>query len=178
MVEPVAVAASAIIVPVEHIDPVVASWRRRHTEDGAAGMPPHITLLYPFIDDAVLVSARIRELRTALGGFQPFAVSFVSLGRFASQPPVLYLTPDPATPFNQMTAAIAARFPDFPPYGGVHHVLIPHLTVAYADTSAVLERAEAEISPHLPLTARATDVCVMTRPEAADWQVCERISLV
>jgi 2'-5' RNA ligase len=170
------VAATAIIVPVGQVDQAVFAWRRRCTADGAAGMPPHVTLLYPFADDEVVGPDQIGELRAALGEFEPFSVSFGSFGRFAGSPPVLYLEPDPAQPFNEMTASIVDAFPDFPPFGGVHETLIPHLTIAYADDGAVLDQAEHEIGPHLPLISPVTDVWVMSHQEPTGWRLRDRIS--
>ena len=44
-----------------------------------------------------------------------------------------YLAPEPPEPFARLTEAIAERWPDYPPYEGIHETVIPHLTVAYGD---------------------------------------------
>ena len=44
-------------------------------------------------------------------------------------PRVLYLAPEPAAPFVELTQAIAARWPDHQPYGGEFDSVVPHVTV-------------------------------------------------
>ena len=48
-------------------------------------------------------------------------------------PGLVWLEPEPAEPFAALTAAVAARWPDHPPYGGVFDTVIPHLTVVESE---------------------------------------------
>ena len=57
-----------------------------------------------------------------------------------------YLAPDPPEPFSRLTEAIVERWPDYPPYEGIHETVIPHLTVAYGD-DALLTEIEADVTP-------------------------------
>ena len=43
-------AETALVVVIPELEPLVAAWRDRLTADGPRGMPPHVTLLYPFAD--------------------------------------------------------------------------------------------------------------------------------
>jgi hypothetical protein len=52
-----------------------------------------------------------------------------------------------------MTEALAAAFPEFPPYGGEFQVIVPHVTVAQAD-DAVLADLEGELVRRLPVQTR------------------------
>jgi hypothetical protein len=45
------VAATAIVLPFYELDAVVGRHRRALTSHGAEGMPAHVTLIYPFVDD-------------------------------------------------------------------------------------------------------------------------------
>lgn len=38
-------------------EPVVGPLRERHTPDAPAGMPAHVTLVYPFLDDTLAPGA-------------------------------------------------------------------------------------------------------------------------
>jgi 2'-5' RNA ligase len=171
-------AATAIVVPVSEAETATELWRRRYTQDGADGMPPHVTLLYPFVDDGLLVAGQVRTLRNTLGEFQPF--EFV-LGAFAEFPAsattarVLYLAPEPSDPFREMTHAISAAFPDYPPYGGEFATVVPHLTVA-EDDDAPLAEIRANVTKSLPITARAAEAHVM-RLGADGWRTRGRILL-
>jgi len=42
----------------------------------------------------------------------------------------MWLDPEPALPFRDLTNAVWRMFPQHPPYGGAHPDLIPHLTLA------------------------------------------------
>ena len=42
----------------------------------------------------------------------------------------MWLHPEPSEPFAALTAAVWRRWPAYPPYEGVHEVVIPHLTVS------------------------------------------------
>lgn len=170
-------AATAIVVPVAEAEPAVGRLRRAHTSDGADGMPPHVTLIYPFVDDSRLDELVLDGVRGVLAAFAPFEVRFGAFGRFEADPPVLYLEPAPAQPFLDVIAAIAARFPDHPPFGGVHETVIPHVTIAYTDDAGVLAAAEVEVAAHLPIAARAAGVQVMEHRPAEGWRCRERIPL-
>ena len=95
-----------------------------------AGVPAHVTVLFPFLPARGLVPAVRRELAAIAATQAPFEVIFATVGRF---PDVVYLAPRPAEPFTRLTGAVAARFPDFPPYGGAFDEVIPHLTIAESD---------------------------------------------
>jgi 2'-5' RNA ligase len=170
------VAPTAIVVPFHDMPAAVVTHRRALTSDGAEGMPPHVTLLYPFVDDADLADDEVRRLRDVLAAVAPFDVIFATFARFAAQPPVLYLEPELAGLFLGMIAALAHEFPAFPPYGGIHETLVPHLTLAYSDDAAALDAVEAEVGLHLPIHARAAEVTIMEHHENG-WRRRERITL-
>ena len=144
--------------------------------DGADGMPAHVTLIYPFVDAEHLGAAHVDGLRATLDAFAPFEVTFARFARFDARPPVLYLEPDPPQPFRDMVAAIARDFPAYPPFGGVHETVIPHLTIAQTDDGAARRAAEDDIGRHLPIRARVVEVAVMEH-RADGWRTRERISL-
>ena len=136
-----------------------------------AGMPPHITILFPFlapgdVDDAVL--AGLREIAADAPAFD---VALRGTGRF---PGVLYLMPDRAAPFVELTRAVQARWPDHPPYGGAYGAIIPHLTVCTAEEPAGLEQ---QVEALLPVHARAEELWLMTERRGGSWEAEERFAL-
>ena len=169
-------AATAIVVPFDGMPAVVAAHRRALTSDGADGMPPHVTLIYPFVDDADLTDDGVGRLRGAVRAFAPFDATLARFARFDARPPVLYLEPEPVERFLGMITALAAAFPAFPPFGGIHETVIPHLTLAYSDDRAALGAVEAEVGCHLPIHARVTEVAVMELG-GNGWRPRERIAL-
>jgi hypothetical protein len=42
----------------------------------------------------------------------------------------VWLAPQPAQPFIDLTERLAAAFPNHPPYEGAHDEIVPHLTIA------------------------------------------------
>ena len=140
-------------------------------------MPAHVTLIYPFLADVQLGGDVIAALREVLATFSPFDVRFEAFARFDADPPVLYLEPDPAQPFLDLTAAIAARFPDHPPFGGIHDRITPHLTVAETADASAMRAAEESVARHLPLAADAVSVHIMEHHPADGWRTHTAIAL-
>jgi hypothetical protein len=64
-----------------------------------------------------------------------------------------------------MTEAMVRRFPDYPPYGGIHDRIVPHLTVAQAQ----LDDTEALAEPLLPLHSRVETVVLYEHAYADHW---------
>ena len=170
-------AATAIVLPVGEAEPIVARWRRAHTRDGADGMPAHVTLIYPFVDDAHLGDEVIAHLGDVLAGIAPIDVRFGAFGRFDANPPVLYLEPAPAQPLHDLITVIAASFPGHPPFGGRHECVIPHLTVAQTQDAGAIAAAEDDVARHLPLSARLDAVHVLAHRAGRGWRTHTAIAL-
>jgi 2'-5' RNA ligase len=158
------VSETAVVVLVPELEPLIGEWRHRHTADGARGMPPHVTLIYPFADTPD-VRDRVAAVERELGRFASFEVDFRGTGRFID---TLYLTPEPADPFVGMTEALLRAIPEFPPYGGEFDEIVPHLTVAHGD-DRLLALIEGELSSRLPLTARVERAWLM-EDTAKGWR--------
>jgi hypothetical protein len=89
---------------------------------------PHVTLLAPFgsrarVDDPALHT----ELLAFFGSVAAFDFALVEVRKFPAG--FFYLATEPAVRFRELTNALAARYPDFPPYEGQFTDVIPHLTL-------------------------------------------------
>ena len=156
-------APTAIVIPVLEACASTERWRRTYTEDGADGMPPHITLLYPFADDGVLEDRHVRAVAEIVGTRPAFDFTLTRFGEFtggAGAPAVLYLEPEPETPFRELTDALAWAFSDHPPYAGAVAEVVPHLTVAWHH-DAPMDKIRADVAGALPIAARADDAWLM-----------------
>jgi 2'-5' RNA ligase len=162
------VPSSAVVVIVPEAFEAVGGHYAAHTPAGAAGMPPHITLLIPFTDAEALEPRRVAGLRELLGGFAPFRFQLRRTARFPDAS-VLYLAPEPAEPFVELARAVIRRFPEHPPYGGAHPDPVPHLTVAQGD-DATLARIEADVRPRLPIEAFVSGAALVVQREG-QWRV-------
>jgi 2'-5' RNA ligase len=141
---------TALIVKVPEAEPVVRSWRDQFDMAAAAGVPAHVTVLVPFLSRSAIDQDTVAGLQQIFARHPAFAVQFLECRRF---PEVLYLAPQPETQFRALTSAVAARWPEAPPYGGQFDDVVPHLTVAHGQQLGVLDEIEADVSPRLPVSA-------------------------
>jgi len=157
---------TALVILVPESEPLVAGFRRRYDPAAAAGMPAHITLLYPFKHGDQVSDELLDGLSQLFGSAAAFHFSLAGTRRF---PGVLYLAPEPAEPFKGLTQAIAKRYPETPPYGGAFSEVVPHLTVAYAAGEEELHSIEKDIcraaSGTLPIQAFAGEVWLVGKRE-------------
>lgn len=152
----------ALLVPFRELAGVVEPWLEHSVGARPShGIPPHVTLLFP-------CPALPDEIGEVLAGTAPFQVDFREVRRF---PEVAYLAPEPPEPFAELTRALWDRFPDWPPYGGAHPTITPHLTIAWG---AKLEEAEAAVAADLPLRGQAREALMLRRAEPDHWEPAER----
>ncbi|MFB4275345.1 MULTISPECIES: 2'-5' RNA ligase family protein [unclassified Nonomuraea] len=151
---------TALIVKVPEAEPLVRRWRKREI-----GIMAHVTVLVPFLHVSRVDEGVRRELGALFARQPAVDVSFHRIGRF---PDVVYLAPDPAGPFVRLTEDVVARWPEAPPYGGLHDAIVPHLTLGHG--VAVDEAAAAAA---LPLAARVTGVSMLVRGDDEFWQETE-----
>jgi 2'-5' RNA ligase len=154
-----------VLAKVPEADPVVGPHRLRHDAPAAAGLPAHITVLYPYLSASRLTPGTLSALRDLMAAHRPVDLTFTAFGRF---PDALWLSPVPAAPLCALTAAIAARWPEAPPHEGRFPDVIPHLTVASGRPAHVYDAVEAALAPALPLTARIGSVHLMVS-DGATW---------
>ncbi|MFD1657217.1 2'-5' RNA ligase family protein [Streptomyces caeni] len=106
---------SGLIVRVPEAEPLVRAWRDRLGPSARAGVPAHVTVLFPFLDVSRIDEGVCAAIGEVLGRHQSFKARFDHCGRF---PGVLYLAPEPDTRFRRLTEAIVERWPENPPFGG------------------------------------------------------------
>ena len=147
--------------------------RRRHDPAAAAGVPAHVTLLYPFLPVGDLGPAIRRELAVIARRVEPFDARFAGVGRF---PGVVYLVPEPPSPFAALTAAIWSMFDEYPPYGGAHDDIRPHLTIADAP-EASLDEIAGEAVHWLPFARHVNAMELLVQEGGVRWRRRWRIPL-
>ncbi|SDT83239.1 2'-5' RNA ligase superfamily protein [Streptomyces sp. TLI_053] len=157
---------TGLVVRIPEAEPVVGGWRERFDPSARAGVPAHVTVLFPFLDGSRTDAHIHSVLADILGGPPAFDLRFERCGRF---PEVLYLAPDPDTQLRRLTGAIADRWPEAPPYEGRFTDVMPHLTVAHGQEEAVLEEIEADLTPRLPFTSRISSVELMVH-DGTKWR--------
>jgi 2'-5' RNA ligase len=163
-----------LIVPVPEATEAVAPWREKLDPSASWGIPPHITILYPFVRPNQVTQEVVIDLSGVFAEFQAFDFQLSRIGWFGAE--VLYLAPDPAAPFLEITDTVLGRHPEYPPYGGEHAEVVPHLTVGHREHGA-LDEASRAIAPVLPIHARATEVWLLGTQRGIGWQMLGRFQL-
>jgi 2'-5' RNA ligase len=136
-------------------------------------VPAHITVLYPFVPTEEINERLHAELRELFAAHPAFSFSLPRVARF---PEVAWLAPEPAEPFTRLTDAIATRYPDYPPYEGIHDEVIPHLTVAEGDAE-LQDEVDAALTQHLPIEATVHEVALFVEDANERWHRAERFQL-
>lgn len=167
---------SALIVAVPEAEPAVAALRAAYDPAASWGVPAHVTVLYPFLPPQAIDAGVLAAVRAAVAAVPAFDVAFARTARFAD--PVLWLAPEPDAPFRALTAAVWARFPSTPPYGGRFDDVVPHLTVTDGQPAPVMDAAAERVRPFLPITARVRAVRLLVgRPSPGAWRTVAEFPL-
>jgi 2'-5' RNA ligase len=145
-------AHSVLLIPVPELETVV----RSRLPDEAVAVDPetvhaHITLLGPFAPHDAITDGLRSELRSLFGDVTPFRFELTEVCRFPAG--TWYLSPEPATPFRQLTLALSRRFPEYPPYGGAFDDVVPHLTLPGDEEPFGMRQ-------RLPASARAAEAAL------------------
>src|SRR6267143_2073478 len=163
---------SALVVLVPEAEAVVKPFRDQYDPSAAAGMPAHITLLYPFKVPDEVDQMTLDRLRDCFACFEPIPFSLGTLQRFPDA--VLYLAPEPDESFRQLTVSIWNLFPETPPYGGKWPDIIPHLSVAQLANEQQLTAIATDFAKasqdELPIHATASKVALMEN-RSGRWKV-------
>lgn len=140
-------AAVFVTVPA---DALVGEFRRRHQPRAVARLlPPHLTVLPPFVRDVEADDLLAAGFARHFAGFEPFAAELTRVSTFERH---VWLVPEPHEDFVTLVSATRRRFPELAREEDREPV--PHMTIAEIgkgeSTSRVAQLAEEELGPHLP----------------------------
>jgi 2'-5' RNA ligase len=160
----VSLATTALVILVPEAEALVKAFRDQYDPAAAAGMPAHVTVLYPFKTLEHIGADVMAVLRSLCSRHPGFRFSLGALQRF---PTVLSLAPHPATPFKTLTRVVADRYPETPPYGGAFADILPHLTIAHVNDAHRLDQISDEFHRaargKLPIHGYAEQVWLMAQ---------------
>jgi len=106
----------------------------------------------------------LAELEQVFASIRRFRFKLIATDWFGEE--VLWLALADPVPFRALTEGVYRAFPAFPPFGGQHDVLIPHLTIGHGRPVNELRAAERSVQAHLPIEADANTVTLMTEHSA------------
>ncbi|MBT8215162.1 MAG: 2'-5' RNA ligase family protein [Acidimicrobiia bacterium] len=141
-------------------EPIVGEFRHRLDSGAAWGVPAHVTILYPFMPLDLVTPEVDRELEAMFAAFDRFAARLTAVEWFGSA--VAYVRPEPPVRFRSLTEAVHDRWPLWPPYGGMHDAVVPHLTIGDDPDAAALTRAAEAVEAQLPLDFDVTEVALFS----------------
>jgi 2'-5' RNA ligase len=96
--------------------------------DGPAGVPGHVTILFPFADDEAVDERALDEL---FGERDAFEFTLDRIEQFDDG--TAWLAPEPSAPLRALIDAVWARWPEYPPYEGTIADPTPHVTITRLD---------------------------------------------
>ena len=163
---------STLVILVPEAEGLVRSFRDRYDPAAKAGMPAHITLLYPFKSPNEIDGLVLDTLRDCFSRFQPLKFSLMTINQFPGE--TLYLAPEPDEPFRKLTLAIWRCYPETPPYGGRYSTVVPHLTAAHfvgeQGLGVVARELEQAAQGRLPIQGHAAEVALMDT-RSGRWEI-------
>jgi 2'-5' RNA ligase len=169
---------TAVIVPVPAADPLVGRHRRHLDAAASWGVPAHVSVLYPFVDPSRVDDQVIRTLAAAIGSVAAFDCRFGRTQWFGQD--VLWLDPEPARWFRDLTTSVWGAFPDHPPYGGAYDDVTPHLTIAERrlGSLAAVQAAERAVQAGLPVSTRIDRVLLIAGTQSpSSWRLLREFRL-
>lgn len=165
---------SAVDIHFLDLTPLIEEWWRGTHEPG---VPPHITLLYPWVD--AVTDDDLEKVRRVASANAAFEVSFTEVAAFAAG--AVYLRPEPDLPLRRLMADLAHEFPNTPLYGGAIADPVPHLTIARTEPGAATDRMRrriaASLASRLPFTASVSTLAVMAQLDDRSWRTRTEIAL-
>ncbi len=165
---------TAVVVRIPQAEEIVGPLRARLDPAAALGVPAHVTVIAPFA--AGLDGAARSALAVAVASVRAFDVTFARVAWFGQQ--VMFLAPEPASPFTELTQAVWRAFPGYPPYGGAYEEVVPHLTVGMSQPEPELAEAARAIEPGLPIVCHVSTVTLMRGSlEPGSWRVAAEYPL-
>jgi 2'-5' RNA ligase len=162
---------TTIVAPVPEAEPLVADWRSRYDWSALRGVPAHITLLGPFLPPDRVGPGTIERLRALFAGCAPFSFTLTDVRRVGG---VVFLAPEPVTPFKRLTRLLESRCPEAPAYGSAFERTVYHLTVAREPS--VLDKVRTTLEALLPLQAVAREACLLEHVPDRDVRTVARFA--
>jgi 2'-5' RNA ligase len=167
---------SVVLVPALGAGTLVQELRLRYDPSAIAGVPPHITLMFPFLPAPDLTEENIDALEGLITAANRFEYQLARVCEFEQG--VVYLDPQPAEPFVKLTRDIGRHF-GLQPFGGEFgDTPVPHLTVAIPQPLATRRQVTAQLAPLLPVHLVAEEAWLMVGTNFDTWKVVRQMRLM
>jgi len=155
---------SVVLVPALEAGQLVRELRMEHDPSAAAGIPPHLTLIFPFLPPRDLSAPIIDALEGLLKRTKAFDFTLTRVSEFEQG--VVYLVPEPAAPFAVLTREIGEEFGPLPFGGEFGKDPVVHLTLAIQASQSTRRQIADRLGPVLPIRLRAVEAWLMVGSNA------------
>ncbi|MBN4046484.1 2'-5' RNA ligase family protein [bacterium AH-315-P15] len=165
------------MLPIPELEKHIGRWRKTCDPAAMMGVPPHITLTFPFHPWKGCDDPGLKALKDIARAQPPIDLTFEGLGSF---PGTLYFWPEPADVLVDLIERIHSAYPGYPPYRGAFEHVIPHLTVGDRlnpeQSKCLCGEIMETLAPQMPLHARATKIQLLESDgsvwsERAAWRL-------
>ena len=162
---------TVLVAEFPSLEDFVGPIRLAHDSSARRGLPAHVTIQYPFITEDELTPDDDGALAEILARHDPFDVTFAELGTF---PRVVWLSPVPTRPFEQLVASVRGRWPEVVNEADARRGFTPHLTLAKglepAEVASKADEVLATIAEHLPERTRVRTLSLFARNSDLEWE--------
>jgi 2'-5' RNA ligase len=125
--------------------------------------------MFPFVPPSDLTEPMIDALESVITATRAFEFSLTRVREFEQG--VLYLEPEPAEPFAELTKEISRRFGMLPFAGEFGEEPVPHLTVAILKSASRRQQIVAQLRGLLPIVLQAKEAWLMVGSNESSWDV-------
>ena len=170
---------TALLIPVREAEPLVGDFRRRHDAGAVARrIPPHVTVLFPFVPADAIDEELLATVAEHFAGLSGFEAELRGIGHFDDY---VWLGPQPRDRWVRLLGATWERFPEHPPYESQDIEPEPHLTIAAVNDPLVAVElaalAENELGAGLPFRFEADGVSLFEEQGDGTWRETARFPL-
>ena len=156
-----------MVVPVLDSGPVLRKLRMKYDPSAKAGVPAHVTLMFPFLPPDELSGAKVDALAALLRREDRFEFCLTGVREFGQGG--VYLAPEPAEPFIRLTRKIGDLFGLLPFGGEFGATPVPHLTVTTPESRMTREQIAKRLEPLLPIHSVADIGWLMVGSNSGAW---------
>ena len=125
-------APETALVLVVTLPVALEALRRRSIADATGGVPPHVTLLYPFAEESQVDAAVLATIAAVVARHPAMRLTLGEGRRF---PDTLYVSVEPDARLRALQGELAAAFPTLPLYGGAYE-FVPHVSIVEGQAAA------------------------------------------
>jgi hypothetical protein len=149
---------TGLVIPIPAADALLGSVGARYPGTVRAGLPAHVSLLYPFVVAAELDERVTTALHELFVEQVPIPIDFVECYRRGG---FVALRPESSDGLKELMTRTWCRWPDVVPYEGVFGDVEPHVTVATRCSEQTAARIKQEVTAELPICAELREAWLL-----------------